>query len=30
MWTYNKILQYPINLKNKNPKLAKENNGAIV
>ena len=23
MWTYNKILQYPINLKNRNPKMAK-------
>ena len=23
MWTYNKILQYPINIKNSNPKLAK-------
>ena len=23
MWTYNKTLQYPINLKHKNPKLAK-------
>ena len=23
MWTYNKILQYPINLKNRNPRLAK-------
>ena len=23
MWTYNKILQYPINLKNKNPEMAK-------
>jgi len=23
MWTYNKVLQYPINIKNPNPKLAK-------
>ena len=23
MWTYNKTLQYPINIKNRNPKLAK-------
>ena len=23
MWTYNKILQYPINLKNRNPRMAK-------
>ena len=23
MWTYNKMLQYPINLKNRNPKMAK-------
>ncbi len=23
MWTYNKVLQYPINIKNKNPMLAK-------
>jgi len=23
MWTYNKVLEYPINIKNKNPKLAK-------
>ena len=23
MWTYNKILQYPINLKNRNPEMAK-------
>lgn len=23
MWTYNKVLQYPINIKNKNPQLAK-------
>lgn len=23
MWTYNKILQYPINIKNKNPRMAK-------
>ncbi len=23
MWTYNKLLQYPINLKNRNPKMAK-------
>ena len=23
MWTYNKMLQYPINIKCKNPKLAK-------
>ena len=23
MWTYNKMLQYPINIKNKDPKLAK-------
>lgn len=23
MWTYNKVLQYPINIKTTNPKLAK-------
>lgn len=23
MWTYNKVLEYPINIKNKNPQLAK-------
>lgn len=23
MWNYSKMLQYPINIKNKNPKLAK-------
>ena len=23
MWTYNKVLEYPINIKNPNPKLAK-------
>lgn len=23
MWTYNKTLQYPINIKNSNPQLAK-------
>lgn len=23
MWTYNKVLQYPIKIKNTNPKLAK-------
>ena len=23
MWTYNKMLQYPINLKNRNPNMAK-------
>lgn len=23
MWTYNRVLQYPINIKNCNPKLAK-------
>ena len=23
MWTYNKMLQYPINIKNRNPKMAK-------
>ena len=23
MWTYNKALEYPINIKNKNPRLAK-------
>ena len=23
MWTYNKLLQYPINIKNRNPKMAK-------
>lgn len=23
MWTYNKILQYPINIKARNPKMAK-------
>ena len=23
MWTYNKVLEYPINIKSKNPKLAK-------
>ena len=23
MWTYNKVLEYPINIKNKNPRLAK-------
>ena len=23
MWTYNKVLQYPINIKCRNPKLAK-------
>ena len=23
MWTYNKVLEYPINIKNRNPKLAK-------
>ena len=23
MWTYNKVLQYPVNIKNPNPKLAK-------
>ena len=22
MWTYNKVLEYPINIKNRNPKLA--------
>ena len=23
MWTYNKVLEYPINIKNRNPQLAK-------
>ena len=23
MWTYNKMLQYPINIKNRNPQMAK-------
>ena len=23
MWTYNKVLEYPINIKRKDPKLAK-------
>lgn len=23
MWTYNKMLEYPINIKNTNPRLAK-------
>ena len=23
MWTYNKVLEYPINIKHKDPKLAK-------
>ena len=23
MWTYNKVLEYPIKIKNKNPRLAK-------
>lgn len=23
MWTYNKVLEYPINIKNPNPRLAK-------
>ena len=29
MWTYNKTLQYPINIKCPNPKLSKNNNITI-